>query len=208
MSSTGTHRLTIRNLTEQSRGRWRVHPDEDGEAGETWAAAFADCDMQRMELERQLAEQLTANDLINEQYDAALDVVIEQQNRAKVVEAQLSPSPCGVKGHCRVDWTERRAGERRIVAHICTPYSGDCAKFHPGRVGNQRTWRSDKPGNSRIHVNRRVTNSGGYCVRCMEIKRAVTDALECRRQDLHCERWKVLPKQFIDKGTVLEKKKS
>jgi hypothetical protein len=123
----------------------------------------------------------------------------------------LSPSPCGVEGHRKVDWTdwtERRLRERRVVAHICTPYSGDCVKFHPGRVGNQRTWRSDKPGNSRIHVNRRVTNSGGYCVRCMEIKRAVTDALECRRQDLHCERWKVLPRQFIDKGTVLEKKKS
>jgi len=117
----------------------------------------------------------------------------------------LSPSSCGVEGHRKVDWTdwtERRLRERRIVAHICTPYSGDCVKFHPGRVGNQRTWRSDKPGNSRIHVNRRVTNSGGYCVRCMEIKRAVTDALECRRQDLHCERWKVMPKQFIDKGTA------
>jgi len=148
----------IRNLTEQSRGRWRVHPDEDGEAGETWAAAFADCDMQRMELERQLAEQLTANDLINEQYDAALDVVIEQQNRAKVVEAQLSPSPCGVKGHCKVDWTERRAGERRGNA---VPGIEDRRKY-----GSGGSW-----------LERRITNSGGYCVRCGEAEEAKLEAI-------------------------------
>ena len=117
------------------------------------------------ELKRQLATETTAYEGIAEKYVKIMD--------------DLSPSSCGVKGHCKVDLgKERRLSERRVVAHICTPYSGDCVKFHPGRVGNQRTWRSDKPGNSRIHVNRRVTNSGGYCVRCMEINWAVTDALE------------------------------
>ena len=105
----------------------------------------------------------------------------------------LSPSPCGVEGHRKVDWTdwtERRLRERRIVAHICTPYSGDCVKFHPGRVGNQRTWRSDKPGNSRIHVNRRITNSGGYCRRCKEINRACAEAelSEAERQGERIEK--------------------
>ena len=51
-------------------------------------------------------------------------------------------------------------------------------------------------------------NLGGYCVRCMEIEKAVTYALEAAvvRFEFvaleYCERWKVMPKQFIDKGTA------
>jgi chromosome segregation ATPase len=37
------------------RGKYRVQPNEDGEGGETWAQAFADCDMVRGELEGELA---------------------------------------------------------------------------------------------------------------------------------------------------------
>jgi len=110
------------------------------------------------ELERQLATETTAYEGIAEKYVKIMD--------------DLSPSPCGVKGHCKVD---RRTGKRRVVEHICTPYSGDCAKLHPSRIGKQRTWRSGKPGNSRIYANRRITNSGGYCVRCMEIEKAALE---------------------------------
>lgn len=39
--------------------KWRIMPDEDGECGETWRAAFADCDMSRMDAEAR-AEQLEA----------------------------------------------------------------------------------------------------------------------------------------------------
>jgi len=176
---------------------WCVSPDYRDqysvilELGEhTWY-----CQQARTALAGSEVRQLGADDLAFEHANTVIKKYMDD----------LSPSPCGVEGHRKVDWTdwtERRLRERRVVAHICTPYSGDCVKLHPGRIGKQRVWRSDKLSNSRIHVNRRVTNSGGYCVRCMEIKRAVTDALECRRQDLHCERWKVLPRQFIDKGTA------
>jgi len=160
---------------------------------------------------------------------AADDLAFEHANTViKKYMDDLSPSPCGVKGHRKVDWTdwtERRAGERRVEthrlfsAHICTPYS-DCAKLHPGRIGMQR-----------IHAERRITSLRGHCGRCEEveqatdtaligaekgvsviidntIEKAVTYALEAAvvRFEFvaleYCERWKVMPKQFIDKGTV------
>ena len=130
----------------------------------------------------QASDALFKKDALIENITRSLPTIgdVLASERVTELENQLSPSPCGVKGHYKVDWTdwtERRAGERRVMAHICTPYSGDCVKFHPGRVGNQRTWRSDKPGNSRIHVNRRVTNSGGYCARCGEVEEAKLEAM-------------------------------
>jgi len=131
------------------------------------------------------------------------------------LDHQLSPSPCGVKGHCTKDWTGRRNSERRINNHCCNGGTIHCLELHPSRVGCRRNFP------------RRITNLGGYCRRCKEINRAcaeaelseaerqgeriekaVTEALEAAvvRFEFvaleYCERWKVMPKQFIDKGTV------
>jgi len=127
----------------------------------------------------------------------------------------LSPSPCGVKGHYKVDWTdwtERRAGERRGNA---VPGIEDRRKY-----GSGGSW-----------LERRITSLGGHCGRCEEveqatdtaligaekgvsviidntIEKAVTEVLEAAvvRFEFvaleYCERRKVMPKQFIDKGTA------
>jgi len=142
--------------------------------------------------------------------------------KAQHLQDQLSPSPCGVKGHCKVDWTERRAGERRGNA---VPGIEDRRKY-----GSGGSW-----------LERRITSLGPPCARCEEVRKArdeerkhvdtvvmqrieiltscvaelegrlekaVTDALEAAvvRFEFvaleYCERWKVMPKQFTDKGTA------
>jgi hypothetical protein len=112
---------------------------------------------------------------------AADDLAFEHANTViKKYMDDLSPSPCGVKGHRKVDWTdwtERRAGERRVEthrlfsAHICTPYS-DCAKLHPGRIGMQR-----------IHAERRITSLRGHCARCGEVEGAKLEAIRPLESD-------------------------
>ena len=87
------------------------------------------------------------------------------------LQDQLSPSPCGVKGHCKVDWTERRAGERRGNA---VPGIEDRRKY-----GSGGSW-----------LERRITDSGGYCRRCKEINRACAEAelSEAERQGERIEK--------------------
>jgi len=164
------------------------------------------------ELERQLEQATIAVDQASDtlfKKDALIANITKSLPTIDMYLAteKLEPSPCGVKGHCKVDWTdwtERRAGERRTK--------------------DGKSWSEHM---RRALPNRRVTNSGGYCGRCKEINRAcaeaelseaerqgeriekaVTEALEAAvvRFEFvaleYCERWKVMPKQFIDKGTA------
>jgi len=74
------------------------------------------------------------------------------------LDHQLSPSSCGVKGHCKVDWTERRAGERRGNA---VPGIEDRRKY-----GSGGSW-----------LERRITSLRGHCGRCEEVEQATDTAL-------------------------------
>jgi hypothetical protein len=99
------------------------------------------------ELKRQLATETTAYEGIAEKYVKIMD--------------DLSPSPCGVKGHRKVDWTdwtEGRAGERRGNA---VPGIEDRRKY-----GSGGSW-----------LERRITNSGGHCARCGEAEEAKLEAI-------------------------------
>jgi len=103
---------------------------------------------------------------------AADDLAFEHANTViKKYMDDLSPSPCGVKGHCKVDWTERRAGERRGNA---VPGIEDRRKY-----GSGGSW-----------LERRITNPGGYCRRCKEINRACAEAelSEAERQGERIEK--------------------
>ena len=172
------------------------------------------------ELERQLEQATIAVDQASDtlfKKDALIANITKSLPTIDMYLAteKLEPSPCGVKGHCKVDWTERRNSERRINNHCCNGGTIHCLELHPSRVGCRRNFP------------RRITNLGGYCRRCKEINRAcaeaelseaerqgeriekaVTEALEAAvvRFEFvaleYCERWKVMPKQFIDKGTV------
>ena len=130
-------------IAELRWDKWRVRPDEDGEGGETWAKAYSDCDMQRMELKRQLAEEAKAD--------------VETQEILGKYMDDLAPSPCG---HRQADLVERRKATllRRTTKHSCWSEPHDCPRIHPGKL------------TKRTGLDRRIGNLGPPCGRCEEIK--------------------------------------